>query len=120
MSLSRDQVKTYLIRDKGFLKAIYEGENHLMKRRILQSADDTKLNTLIKYLHFVANGEIEITANNFLVIKESKKLPFIVKMVEKKTKTMNLLQSPREIKLKFLLKLSQIYSQLLYALFNEQ
>ena len=120
MSLSRDQVKTYLIRDKGFLKSLYEGENHLMKRRILQSSDDSKLNTLIKYLHFVANGEIHITSNNFSVIKESKKLPLIVKMVEKKTKTLNLLQSSREIKLNFLLKLSHIYSQLLFALFNEQ
>jgi hypothetical protein len=120
MSLSRDQVKTYLIRVKGFLKTLYESENHLTKCRILQSADDTKLNTLIKYLHFVATGEIHMTANNFAVIKESKRLPLIVKTVEQKTKTLNLLQSPRETKLKFLLKLSQIYSQLLYALFNEQ
>ena len=120
MSLSRDQVKTYLIRDKGFLKTLYESENHLTKRRILQSADDTKLNTLIKYLHFVATGEIHMTANNFAVVKESKRLPLIVMTVEQKTKTLNLLQSPRETKLKFLLKLSQIYSQLLYALFNEQ
>jgi hypothetical protein len=120
MSLSRDQVKSYLIRDKGFLKTLYESENHLAKRRILQLSDDTKLNTLIKYLHFVATGEIHMTANNFAVIKESKKLPLIVKTVEKKMKTFNLLQSPREEKLKFLLKLSHIYSQLLYGLFNEQ
>ena len=120
MSLNRDQVKTYLIRDKGFLKSLYETDNHLTKRRILQTTDDTKLNTLIKYLHFIASGEIHMTSRNFSILKESKKLALIVKNVEQKRKTIVLLQSPREKKLNFLLKLSHVYPQLLYALFNEQ
>jgi hypothetical protein len=120
MSLSKDQVKTYLIRDKGFLKELYEGENHLTKRRVLQHADDTKLNTLIKYLHFVATGEIHVTTNNFKVITDSKKLTLITKTVEKKSNVLQFLQTSRENKLKFLLKLSQIYPQLLFALFNER
>ena len=120
MSLTREHVKSYLIRDKGFLKALYESENHLTKRRILQHSDDSKLNTLIKYLHFVSNGEIHMTSKNFAVIKESKKLPLIVKTVEQKRKAIVFLQASRETKLKFLLKLCYIYSELLYALFNEQ
>ena len=120
MSLSRDQVKTYLIRDKGFLKSLYEGENHLMKRRILQSCDDSKLNTLIKYLHFVASGEIKIKSSNFQILHESKILKIIVKHVEKKAKVLALLRGSRITKLQFLLKLTKVYGPLLFALFNEQ
>ena len=120
MNLSKDQVKSYLIRDKGFLKELYEGSNILAKKHRLQISEDSELNTLIKYLHFVATGEIKIKATNFKIIEESKKLQLIVKTVEKKTKTLTLLKGPRVAKLKFLSKLTNIFAPLLYALFNEE
>lgn len=120
MSLSKEQVKAYLIRDKGFLKELYKSPNELTRKRSLKNADDMKLNTLIKYLHFIANGEIKIKAENFKIIQESNKLKLITKTVEQKAKVLRLLKSARANKLQFLIKLNPILPPLLFALFNEQ
>ena len=120
MNLNKDILKSCLIRDKGFLKELYQEPNFAQNRKILQSADDTELNTLIKYLHFLSNGEIPTKKVNFEAIKESKKQALITKKVEKKSNVVNLLKSSRVIKLKFLFQLSKIYSFLLYPLFNQQ
>jgi thiaminase len=120
MNLNKDQFKSYLIRDKGFLKELYEGSNHLAKKHKLQTSEDSELNTLIKYLHFVANGEIKIKSSNFQILQESKLLNVITKHVEKKSKTFALLRATRITKLHFLLKLTKVFGPLLYALFNEE
>jgi hypothetical protein len=78
------------------------------------------LNTLIKYLHFVANGEIKIKSSNFQILQESKLLNVITKHVEKKSKTFALLRATRITKLHFLFKLTKVFGPLLYALFNEE
>ena len=120
MNLSKDILKSYLVRDKGFLKELYEVPDFNKRKKKLQSADDTELNTLIKLLHFLANGEIPMKKDNFQAIKDSKKLTLITKKVERKSSVVNLIKSSRVLKLKFLFQLIKIYSFLLYPLFNEQ
>ena len=117
--MNKEVFKNYLIRDKTFLRELYEGESGVKKLRILNFATDSKLNTLLRLLHFIANGEIKIKRINFLVIQNHKKLQVIKKAVEKKASLKRLLNSDRETKLKFLKKLSAVYSVLLYCLFNE-
>jgi hypothetical protein len=118
--MNKEQLKSYLIRDKGFLKKLYEGPDPLKNKKVLTTAEDSELNTLIKYLHFLANGEIKMKKESFQIIQESHKLKFLQKGVEKKTKVHSLLKEPRAAKLKFLCQLVRIYSPLLYPLFNEQ
>ncbi len=120
MNLSKEVLKSCLIRDKGFLKELYQEPEVAKIRKTLQTADDTELNTLIKYLHFLSNGEIPVKKNNFEAIRDSKKQTLITKKVEKKSRLQDLLKSSRIIKLKFLLQLVKIYSNLLYPLFNRQ
>ena len=120
MNLNKDFLKSCLVRDKGFLKELYEQPDLNKKKRKLQTADDTELNTLIKFLHFLSNGEIPMKKENFQAINESKKLSLITKKVERKSSVVNLIKSPRVVKLKFLMQLIKIYSFLLYPLFNEQ
>ena len=52
MNFNKDRLKSYLLRDKGFLKELYEGSNYLSKKHRLQVSEDSELNTLIKYLYF--------------------------------------------------------------------
>ncbi len=118
--MNKEQLKSYLLRDKGFLKNLYEGPNPLKNKKVLTSAEDTELNTLIKYLHFLSNGEIKMKKECFQTIQESHKLNYIRKGVEKKSKVLSLLKDSRTKKLKFLCQLVRIYSSLLYPLFNEQ
>jgi cell division protein FtsB len=117
--MNKETLRNYLIRDKSFLRELYEGEGRLKNNRILTFASDSKLNTLIRLLHFIANGEIKIKRVNFDVIQANKKLKIIKKTVEKRAAVNRLLQSERENKLKFLKSLSGIFSALLYCLFNE-
>jgi hypothetical protein len=119
MKINREQMKTLLMRDKAFLKSLYEGSNPLKNKRILNSSNDSQLDTLIKYLHFVANGIIKIKKENFEAIKENNKLKLIKSNVESKSKLQILLKNDRSSKIKFLNKLSKIYNVLLYVLFNE-
>jgi hypothetical protein len=101
------------------LRELYEGPNPLKNNRILNSANDSQLNTLIKFLHFLANGEIRMKKENFKVIENANKLKLIKAKVEKKKNMNNLIKSERKLKLKFLNKLSNLYDALLDTLFNE-
>lgn len=83
--MSEDILKAMLIRDKGFLYSLYEGPNILKNKRILLNASDSQLNTLLRYLHFVASGKIPIKKANFEKIPPSK-LKLIKKQLEKSTK----------------------------------
>lgn len=112
-------MKSYLLRDKAFLKQLYIGSDAGKNKKVLQTAEDSELNTLIKFLHFLSNGEIRMKKDNFKQVEENGKLKWLTRFVEKKSKLQNLLKSPRKDKLKFLNKLSNVYSPLLHSLFNE-
>lgn len=116
--MKHEKVKSLLIRDKEFLKDLYTGPNPLKNNRILNTASDVQLNTLIIYLHFLASGEIKITKINFEEVQKCKKIHVLKKHVEKKSSMTALLNSTRINKLTFLKKLSIVYPNLLYGLFN--
>jgi hypothetical protein len=117
--MNKELMKSQLIRDKEFLKSLYEGSNPLKNRRVLNSANDLQLDTVLKYLHFVSNGHIKKKKENFENISKEKKLKTIKENVETKKKISTLLKSDRSAKLKFLNKLCKVYSSLFYILFNE-
>jgi thiaminase len=111
--------RTYLVRDKAFLRELYEGQSRLSNNRILFAASDSKLNTLIRFLHYLANGEIKMKKENFEAIQTHKKLNVIKRNVEKKAALSRLLKSERITKMKFLKQISAVFGPLLYCLFNE-
>ena len=117
--MNKNRVKALLLRDKGFLKELYEGDNPIKNKRVIQTADDSELNTLIKFLHFLSNGEIKMKKENFQKIQAAHKLKLLTKSVEKKSKAMKLIQRPRKFKIKFLNQLLRLYPALLDCLFNE-
>ena len=112
-------MKSQLVRDKAFLKSLYEGENTLKNKDFINFATESELNTLIKYLHFVASGQISINKVNFETIQKSRKLKIIQKNVDKKAQASNMLKNSRAEKVKFLWKLIHIYPALLSSLFNQ-
>jgi hypothetical protein len=80
--MNKEQVKECLVRDKGFLRELYENGNSAYRiKQILFTSNDSKLTTLIKFLHFLANGEIPIKAENFDALKANKRLTFIKKVI---------------------------------------
>jgi hypothetical protein len=111
-------MRSLLLRDKVFLRTLYS-ETPLKCKKLLYNASDTELSTLIKFLHFLANGEITIKRKNFEIIAEKKKLLLIKKTLESKNSLKRFLSQDRTTKLLFLNKLCDTYEPLLYALFNE-
>jgi hypothetical protein len=77
--MNKESVKQCLIRDKSFLRELYESNNSQKTKKLLNSASDLKLNTVIKFLHFLSNGEIKIKKQNFDAILSLKRLHFLKK-----------------------------------------
>ena len=115
--MSHEQFKAYLQRDKIFLKELYTSDSKAKTRKILTFASDSELNTLSKYIHLVCNGEIHIKKQNFDSL--DKDLRFIKKVFEKKPALQKLNQLPRREKLKNFFRLQNVFSHLLFPLFNE-
>lgn len=116
-TFERQRFKQYLTRDKEFLRDIYMSESSYNTKRLLMFASDQKLNTLIKLLYFISNGEIRIRKADFEHFKKSQ-ISFMKKNFEKKTAILRNLKNDREKKLKLLQKLSPILNKLTYPLFN--
>ena len=116
--MNREQLKSCLERDKTFLKELFESDSVAKSKRILNFANDAELITLIKYLHFVSNGEIPIKKQNFEAVQK-KHLKNIKTNFEKKTNVQQLLQNSRKEKVSRLIKLIPSFGNLLTPLFRE-
>ena len=117
--MDKETVKGQLVRDKQFLRQLYETRDQPKVKHLLTFASDGQLNTLIKFLHFLSTGEITIRKENFEEISKSRKIQVLKNFVEKKSAVQQMLKTERKIKLNFLNKLSSVYPFLLFCLFNE-
>jgi hypothetical protein len=117
--MNYQRLRALLIRDKQWLGELYLANNILQTKRLLNFGADTKLETLIKYLHCLSNGSIKMKKSTFEKVKNSH-ITFVKRHFETKAALNRLLQSDREEKLKILRKLCASFSYLLYPLFNEQ
>ena len=116
--MSHEQFKTYLQRDKIFLKELFESNSVAKSKNLLSFASDGELATLIKYIHFVASGEIKIKKQNFDSLG-NRIFALIRKHFEKKSALQKLSHSVRKDKIKILLKLVPSFSNILAPLFVE-
>ncbi len=113
----KETLKSQLIRDKAFLRDLYDGPNPLKNRRLIFAATDAQLNSLIKFIYYVCNGKITIDALDFESIKKKKTLAFLKKKTDNKNQVQELLYKEIQLKKELLLKLSIIYPNLLSTLF---
>ena len=118
MNVNQEQFKSILQRDKIFLKELYESNSRAKSKNILTFATDGEITTLVKYIHFVANGIIKIKKQNFDAIGQ-RHLSFSRKHFESKASLHKLNQCGRKDKMKVLLKFIPIYNHLLAPLFNQ-
>ena len=81
--MNKESVKQCLVRDKAFLRELYESNNPVKTKSVLNAASDIKLATLIKFIHFLANGEVQIKRENFEAIQNHKRLQFIKKVLNR-------------------------------------
>lgn len=118
--LSNDQqrFRSFLLRDKEWLEELYTANSALRCRKLLLFASDSKLDTLMKYLHYLSNGDITIKKSNFDALQK-KHLNIIKRAFESKQALNHNLRQEREQKLKILHKLAPVFQLLLYSLFNE-
>lgn len=115
--MDKDRFKALLIRDKEWLQELYSSESALNRKRLLTTASDKKIDTLLKFLHLLANGEIKMHKENFEKLPE-RLVKLLRKSFEKKSALQKLLNGERDLKLKQLQKLVSVLPTLLYTLFN--
>lgn len=113
-----ERVKPFLVRDKQFLEELYHSSSVPNSKRLLQNASDSKLKTLIIFLHLVSSGQIVIKKQNFEKI-ENKHFRLFRSYFDKKVSYKNFLQKERAAKLSVLFKLAGILPFLLHTLFND-
>lgn len=115
--MNSERFKPMLVRDKIFLEELYSSSTP-QARQIVKTVSDSKLNTLIQLLHFITKGEIKIRKEDFAAMP--KRIVVILrKQVESSKSTKALLNSEREVKVKFLCKLAPYFPHITYTLFNE-
>lgn len=112
-------MKPLLLRDKEFLKSLYDAGSRPSALSKLKSASDQKLNTLLKFIHMVANGDIKIRHSDFQALQK-KHLQAIRARIERKESLRKLLNDERLAKLKVLSVFGGVFHELLYTLFNQQ
>ena len=117
MSVTKESLKSLMLRDKQFLKELYQSDSPLRAKQLLKNSSDAKIKTFMLYLHFVANGEIKIKKQNFEKL-ENRHMQLIKKVFEKKAPFQRLLRSERKEKLNVLNKLAPKFSFLLHSVFN--
>jgi len=116
--MDRDRFKSLLVRDKEWLENLYSATSQPFRKRLLVTASDKKLDTLIRFLHLLSNGEIKMHKRNFDSLSRHH-IMYLKKSFEKKAPVQRLLNSERQDKLKKLQKLLSVFPFLLYTLFNE-
>lgn len=114
---TRETLKALFIRDKEFLRSLFEGPNPLKNKRLILSATESQIETLIKYLHYLSNGKIRIAIDNFKNIKKRKKLSFLKENFENPAVANNLIYSDLTTKRQKVLFLSVAFPDLLAPLF---
>ena len=116
--MNSESFKPYLVRDKVFLNELYSSQSVPNTKRMLLFASDQKLDTLIRVLHFISNGEIKLKKAHFDVFSKSQ-VSLLKKKFEKRKVLRDFLKEERKVKLSVLQRLAVIMPQLLYPLFNE-
>jgi len=111
-------MKALLIRDKEFLRSLYESNGQSRAKNLLTFASDQKLNTLIRLLHLLATGEIKIKKEHFDALQK-RQLNVVKRHLESNKSSQKLLNGERQDKLKVLTKFSAVFHELLFTLFNQ-
>jgi len=115
--MSTERFKQILVRDKEWLRQLYESDSIPNTKRLITFATDVKLDTLLKFIHYLSNGVIKMTKENFEKIG-NKHLKLIKKDFESKRAIKAIINSERNIKISRLFKLIPILKFLLFTLFN--
>jgi len=117
--MDQSNFKALLVRDQLWLEELYSTPSLPNRKRLLNSASDKKLDTLLKFLHLLTTGEIKMHKKNFDALEKSK-LRVLRRSFESKASIKRLLKSERLEKLKPLQKICSVLPILLYTLFNPE
>jgi len=110
-------LKSEFLNVQNFLYKLYTN-NPRVNSVTISNANDKELDTLIKVLHLICNGFIDLRKQDYQILKKSKRLNFLNKFLQRKDAYVQLLQSNRENKIQILRKFSALYNSLFYLLFN--
>jgi len=115
--MTPEQFKPALVRDKEFLRQIYSSSSVPNTKRLIVFASDQQLDTVLKLMHFISNGQMRLKKSHFDSFSKAQ-ITLLKKNFEKKATFAKLLKSDRKDKVKLIQKLLPIMHFLLHPLFN--
>jgi hypothetical protein len=110
-------LRSIFLRDKRFLLSLYTN-NVAQNKKLISSATQEQLNTVLRILHLIVNNVIKIRLADFDVLRDMKKIKLLQKKIKTKDELIFLL-SASETKRKFIFALAATFSILLKPLFEE-
>jgi hypothetical protein len=110
-------LRDIFLRDKRFLIDLYTN-NLYQNKKLISSATQQHLNTLLKILHLVANNEIPIQKPEFDVIKKAKKVGLLKKRIKNNKDFLALLEEAEEKRI-FVQRFAGVFKALLKPFFEE-
>ena len=106
---------------KSFLYKLYllDADKKFSRKRakLINEATSFQLNTLLKALHYIANGAIPVRKSKFKRIRQSGNFPSLVRKLRNESDLRNMLAEAKSEKCHFLRKYN-VYHHLLFNLFN--
>lgn len=112
------QLRECMIKEKQFLKSLFVG-NPLSNRSTLSFATNFQLNVLIRVMYYVVRGQIPMKRVHFESLTKTKKRGVLNSRLSTSKSLKQLIESPREDKLKFLNNFLSCYCYLLFLIFNQ-
>jgi len=109
--------KEKLLRDRRFLRELYESSS-LGRKRILAGARDIHLQTLIEILHLIYQHVIPLSQEQGQALVRSRKSPLMKKYFRKNSTFLKLHNSSRVEQLQVLSQFVSVYEFLLAPLFE--
>lgn len=111
-------LRSEFLSEREFLHFLYSSKARKIPLK-LSKATEKQLNILIKICHLISVGRISIRQIDFETLKKSKRLNFFTSHFNRRDNFLSILSASRDTKIKELKKISALFSNLLYTMFNK-
>lgn len=115
--MSKAELRQILLNNKDFFHSLIQSKSKAEKKSLLLKSSVEQVDTLIKILFHIVQGEIPLKKANFAVLQKFQKLSTLHTNLNTEKKLNLLLSKNFKDKTIFLLKFTNFYQHLLHSLF---
>lgn len=115
--MSKNELRQILLKNRDFFHSLFQSNSNAEKRSLLLKSSVEQVDTLIKILFYIVQGEIPLKKSNFEALQKFNKLSVLHEKFNTLKKLNFMLSRDFKQKTSFLLKFTNFYKYLLHNLF---